>query len=171
MRVDRRAPTRRERRALRRRATRSDRPLRADHRLRTALDRSAPHGHRRPAASCSARGRDCGLRRARGGRVGPRGGEPLLLPIALAPSQPHFSEFSGRSIFGFAYLVTVGSLIGYTAYVWLLDNAPLGKGATYAYVNPVVAIALGAIVLHESITWTIGVGARLGLASVGVVGR
>ena len=95
----------------------------------------------------------------------------ILLPIGLATTHPHFSQFSGRSIFGFFYLVTFGSVIGYTAYVWLLDNAPLGRVATYAYVNPVVAIALGAIVLHEHLTWTIGVGALLVLACVAIVVR
>jgi drug/metabolite transporter (DMT)-like permease len=95
----------------------------------------------------------------------------LLLPIALATTHPHPSEFSGRSIFGFFYLVTFGSVIGYTAYVWLLDNAPIGRVATYAYVNPVVAIALGAIVLHESITWSIVVGATIVLACVALVVR
>jgi drug/metabolite transporter (DMT)-like permease len=62
-------------------------------------------------------------------------------------------------------------VIGYTAYVWLLDNAPIGKVATYAYVNPVVAIALGAIVLHESLTWWVGVGAGLVLVCVAAVVR
>ena len=95
----------------------------------------------------------------------------ILLPIGLATTHPHFSQFSGRSIFGFFYLVTFGSVIGYTAYVWLLDNAPLGRVATYAYVNPVVAIALGAIVLHEHLTWTIGLGALLVLACVAIVVR
>jgi drug/metabolite transporter (DMT)-like permease len=95
----------------------------------------------------------------------------ILLPIGLATTHPHFSQFSGRSIFGFFYLVTFGSVIGYTAYVWLLDNAPIGKVATYAYVNPVVAIALGAIVLHESLTWSIGIGAVLVLACVAAVVR
>jgi drug/metabolite transporter (DMT)-like permease len=95
----------------------------------------------------------------------------ILLPIGLATTHPHFSHFSGRSIFGFFYLVTFGSVVGYTAYVWLLDNAPLGRVATYAYVNPVVAIALGAIVLHESLTWTIGIGAALVLACVAIVVR
>ena len=95
----------------------------------------------------------------------------ILLPIGLATTHPHFSQFSGRSIFGFFYLVTFGSVIGYTAYVWLLDNAPLGRVATYAYVNPVVAIALGAIVLHESLSWTIGIGAALVLACVALVVR
>ena len=95
----------------------------------------------------------------------------ILLPIGLLTTHPHFSQFSGRSIFGFFYLVTIGSVVGYTAYVWLLDNAPLGRVATYAYVNPVVAIALGAIVLHESLTWTIGIGAALVLACVALVVR
>jgi drug/metabolite transporter (DMT)-like permease len=95
----------------------------------------------------------------------------ILLPIALATTHPHFSEFSARSIGGFFYLVTFGSVIGYTAYVWLLDNAPIGKVATYAYVNPVVAIALGAIVLHESLTWSIGIGAVLVLVCVAAVVR
>jgi drug/metabolite transporter (DMT)-like permease len=95
----------------------------------------------------------------------------ILLPVGLATTHPHFSEFSGRSIGGFFYLVTFGSVIGYTAYVWLLDNAPIGKVATYAYVNPVVAIALGAIVLHESLTWSIGIGAVLVLACVAAVVR
>lgn len=95
----------------------------------------------------------------------------ILLPVGVATTEPHFSQFSGRSIGGFFYLVTFGSVVGYTAYVWLLDNAPLGTVATYAYVNPVVAIALGAIVLHESLTWTIGIGAALVLACVAIVVR
>jgi drug/metabolite transporter (DMT)-like permease len=94
----------------------------------------------------------------------------IMLPIGLA-THPHFSDFSGRSIGGWFYLVTFGSIVGYTAYVWLLDNAPIGKVSTYAYVNPVVAIALGVIVLHESLTWSIGVGAVLILACVAVVLR
>ena len=95
----------------------------------------------------------------------------VLLPIGLATTSPHFAAFSSRSIGGWFYLVTFGSLVGYTAYVWLLDNAPIGRVATYAYVNPVVAIALGAIVLHEKISWTIGIGALLVLACVALVVR
>jgi len=67
--------------------------------------------------------------------------------------------------------VTFGSVVGYTAYVWLLDNAPLGMVATYAYVNPIVAIALGVAVLNESLTWTVVAGALLVLACVAVVVR
>jgi drug/metabolite transporter (DMT)-like permease len=95
----------------------------------------------------------------------------LLLPIAVITTSPHPSEFSARSIFGWVYLVTFGSVVGLTAYVWLLDNAPLGVVATYAYVNPIVAIALGVAVLHESLTWTVVAGALLVLACVAVVVR
>ena len=51
----------------------------------------------------------------------------------------------------FAYLVVIGSLLAFTAYGWLLRVAPLPLIATYAYVNPVVAVILGAIVLSEPI--------------------
>ena len=79
------------------------------------------------------------------------------------------SEFSGRSIAGFAWLVTAGSLVAFTAYVWLLKNAPVSKVTTYAYVNPVVAIFLGWALLSEKITSTIIIGATLIIASVALV--
>lgn len=81
----------------------------------------------------------------------------------------HPSEFSLKSIAGFAWLVTAGSLVAYTAYTWLLKNAPISRVATYAYVNPVVAIFLGWLLLDESITATIVVGATLIVASVALV--
>ncbi len=98
-------------------------------------------------------------------------GGGILLPIGALATHPHLGAVSGRSVFGWIYLVVFGSLVGYTAYVWLLDNAPLGTVATYAYVNPVVAIALGALILHESLTWEIGAGAVLVLACVAIVVR
>ncbi len=98
-------------------------------------------------------------------------GGVILLPIGALTTHPRLDAVSARSAFGWVYLVTFGSIVGYTAYVWLLDNAPLGRVATYAYVNPVVAIALGSLVLHESITWTIGLGAALVLACVALVVR
>jgi drug/metabolite transporter (DMT)-like permease/GNAT superfamily N-acetyltransferase len=81
----------------------------------------------------------------------------------------HVDQFSLKSIAGFAWLVTAGSLVAFTAYVWLLKNAPISKVATYAYVNPVVAIFLGWLLLSESITSTIAIGASLIVASVALV--
>ena len=56
------------------------------------------------------------------------------------------------SVAGWVYLVVVGSLIAYVAYVWLLGHAPLSLISTYAYVNPVVAVLLGVVLLAEPIT-------------------
>jgi drug/metabolite transporter (DMT)-like permease len=97
-----------------------------------------------------------------------------LLVIGLATTKPAEldpASWSGRSIFGLVYLILFGSIVGYTAYAWLLANAPLGQVSTYAYVNPVVAIALGVIVLDESVTIRIAAGALLILIAVAIVVR
>ena len=54
-----------------------------------------------------------------------------------------------QAVSSIAWLVTFGSLVGYTAYIYLLDNVPVAKVSTYAYVNPIVAVALGALLLGE----------------------
>jgi drug/metabolite transporter (DMT)-like permease len=83
----------------------------------------------------------------------------------------HPGEWSGRSIFGLVYLITFGSLLAFSCYAWLLQNAPISKVATYAYVNPVVAIALGWLVLSEAITPLTLLGAGIIIASVALVVR
>jgi drug/metabolite transporter (DMT)-like permease len=62
------------------------------------------------------------------------------------------SSFSMRSIGAFGYLIVFGSIVAFTAYTWLLANVSATTASTYAYVNPVVAVALGAILLSEPIT-------------------
>jgi drug/metabolite transporter (DMT)-like permease len=64
------------------------------------------------------------------------------------------------------YLVIGGSLIGYTAYIYILGHAPMAKVSTYAYVNPVVAVFLGWLVLHEKIDRYILAGSAIVIASV-----
>jgi drug/metabolite transporter (DMT)-like permease len=61
----------------------------------------------------------------------------------------HPSQVSGESLFGELYLIVMGSFVGLTAYVWLLKNAPISLVATYAYVNPVVAVLIGWAFLDE----------------------
>jgi drug/metabolite transporter (DMT)-like permease len=80
-----------------------------------------------------------------------------------------FMDASVRSWGGWVYLVTVGSLIGYTVYTWLLENAPITLVSTYAYVNPVVAIALGIVIFNETLTSNILVGGFIVIVSVAVV--
>lgn len=101
-------------------------------------------------------------------------GAALLLPLGLVfhgHDALNPAAFSARSWFGLGYLVVFGSLLGFTAYVWLLANAPIGTVATYAYVNPIVAILLGTAVLHEGVTTRTGVGAAVVIAAVAVVIR
>ena len=93
--------------------------------------------------------------------------------IMFAPSLftvHHFSPSAG-SVAGWVYLVTFGSVVGYTAYVWLLANAPIGLVATYAYVNPVVAITLGVAFRGEHLSWRLLLGAIVVIAAVALVVR
>jgi drug/metabolite transporter (DMT)-like permease len=78
-------------------------------------------------------------------------------------------SFSTASLVAFAYLVVAGSLLAFTAYVWLLQNAPISKVATYAYVNPVIAMILGWAILSEEMTATMLVGATIIVASVAFI--
>ena len=80
-----------------------------------------------------------------------------------------FMDASARSWGGWIYLVTVGSLIGYTVYTWLLENAPITLVSTYAYVNPVVAVALGIVIFNETLTTNILLGGFIVIVSVAIV--
>jgi drug/metabolite transporter (DMT)-like permease len=96
------------------------------------------------------------------------GGFVMFIPSLFTVH--HFSPSAG-SIGGWIYLVTFGSVIGYTAYVWLLANAPIGLVATYAYVNPVVAISLGVLFRGEHLSWRLLIGAVVVIAAVALVVR
>jgi drug/metabolite transporter (DMT)-like permease len=93
----------------------------------------------------------------------------VMLPLSLFTV--HDFSPSTASILGWIYLVTFGSIVGYTAYVWLLANAPLGLVSTYAYVNPVVAIALGVAFRGEQLTWRLLLGAAIVVVAVATVVR
>ncbi|HWC42113.1 MAG TPA: EamA family transporter [Actinomycetota bacterium] len=80
-------------------------------------------------------------------------------------------RFSGESLAALAYLIVAGSLVAYTAYVWLLANAPVSKATTHTHVNPVVAVALGWLVLDERVTLATLAGAALVVGSVAAVVR
>jgi drug/metabolite transporter (DMT)-like permease len=81
------------------------------------------------------------------------------------------ANFSQESVIAFVYLLVFGSLLAFTAYTWLLQKAPIQQVSTYAYVNPVVAVFLGWLVLAEEITPIIIAGAALIVASVAFVVR
>ena len=74
-----------------------------------------------------------------------------------------------RGIGAVMYLVVCGSWIGYTAYIWLLEHVPTSKVSTYAYVNPVVAVFLGWLILHEHVDRFILLGSAIVVLSVVLV--
>ena len=82
------------------------------------------------------------------------GGGALLIAGVMLGEVGHtdVSAFSTESVVALLYLVIFGSILAFTAYTWLLANVPVSVVATYAYVNPVVAVALGALILSEPIT-------------------
>jgi drug/metabolite transporter (DMT)-like permease len=74
-----------------------------------------------------------------------------------------------RGVGATMYLVVCGSWIGYTAYIWLLEHVPTSKVSTYAYVNPVVAVFLGWLILHEHVDRFILLGSAIVVLSVVLV--
>jgi len=76
------------------------------------------------------------------------------------------ASWSPKGLAAVGYLVVCGSWIGYTAYIWLLEHVPTSKVSTYAYVNPVVAVFLGWLVLHEKVDRFILAGSAIVVLSV-----
>ena len=72
-----------------------------------------------------------------------------------------FLDASTTSWFWFGYLIFVGSIAAYSAYLWLVMNAPVSLTATYAYVNPVIAVLLGVVFLNEVITLNYALGGAI----------
>ena len=81
------------------------------------------------------------------------GGLVMLIASVVAgqPGDVALSEFSTKSVLSLVYLITIGSVVAYSAYTWLLQHAPISQVATYAYVNPMVAVVLGWAILNESV--------------------
>jgi len=76
----------------------------------------------------------------------------------------NFANVTTNSWLGLIYLITIGSLIGFVSYGWLLQNAPVSLVATYAYVNPLVAVFLGVWLADETIN------ARILIAGLVIIG-
>jgi drug/metabolite transporter (DMT)-like permease len=79
-------------------------------------------------------------------------GSVSLFIVSLVSGELHgwdVTAVSARSLYGLSYLIFVGSLIGFASYGWLLQNAPISLVSTYAYVNPIVAVLLGALFGNE----------------------
>lgn len=93
----------------------------------------------------------------------------LFLAIATMTGGMAATRLDAAGLGAVLYLAIIGSLVGFTAYVWLLANVPAAKAVTYAYVNPVIALLLGWSFLDEPITPTILAGSAVVVVGVALV--
>ena len=99
-------------------------------------------------------------------------GGAMLLALSAGFGEMHpFPHISLRAIFALLYLIVFGSLLAFTAFVWLLAHMPATRVSSHAYVNPIVAVALGYFAAGEIITWRIIAGSVLVLVSVFLILR
>jgi drug/metabolite transporter (DMT)-like permease len=68
------------------------------------------------------------------------------------------AAFTPSALGALGYLIVFGSLVGFSAYLWLLNNVPTTLASTYAYVNPIVSLAIGIGLLHERFSWPLAAG-------------
>jgi len=99
------------------------------------------------------------------------GGIAMLIVGTITGERLHPAQVSGQSWFALLYLIVAGSVVAFSAYAWLLGVAPISQVATYAYVNPVVAVFLGALLLGESVGVAVVTGGLLVVAAVAIVVR
>jgi drug/metabolite transporter (DMT)-like permease len=100
------------------------------------------------------------------------GGGALLLIVGLLSgelSQFDIHRISGPSAAGLIYLITFGSLIGFTSYIWLLDKVSPARLGTYAYVNPIVAVILGWAIAGEKLSVRTAVAAAIVICAVALI--
>jgi drug/metabolite transporter (DMT)-like permease len=100
------------------------------------------------------------------------GGGVVLVVAATAFGELRgftLAKVSRESWIGWLYLVTFGSLVGFTAYIYLLKAVSPAKASTYAYVNPVVAVMLGWLIAHEPINRSMVLGAVIILGAVAMI--
>lgn len=95
----------------------------------------------------------------------------LLAVLSLLTGELGRAHWTRDAILAVAYLVVAGSVVGFSAYVWLLRVAPVSLVSTYAYVNPIVAVALGWLLLGESITLQMVLAGAAVLVSVAMILR
>jgi drug/metabolite transporter (DMT)-like permease len=94
-----------------------------------------------------------------------------LIVGALSGELSHFDihRVSKVSTIGLLYLITFGSLIGFTSYIWLLDKVSPARLGTYAYVNPVVAVLLGWAIAGEQLSIRTGIAAAIVICAVALI--
>ena len=99
------------------------------------------------------------------------GGFALLIASAAGGEfgRFHAAAVSWRSLLAIGYLIVFGSLVAFSAYVWLLRNVRISVVTTYAYVNPLVAVLLGWLILNENVSSSVFIGGSIIIAAVAII--
>jgi drug/metabolite transporter (DMT)-like permease len=87
----------------------------------------------------------------------------VVLAVVAAGSGERLAmeQFTPSALGGVLYLIFFGSIVGFSAFLWLMNNVPTTLASTYSYVNPLVSIAIGVTLLHEHFDWHFAVGAAI----------
>jgi drug/metabolite transporter (DMT)-like permease len=95
----------------------------------------------------------------------------VLSGIGISIGELPRLNFEINGLLSLAYLVIIGSLVGYTSYIYVIDKLPLSLVSTYAYINPVIALFLGWLILDEKLNLQIAIAAAVIIAGVFIVKR
>jgi drug/metabolite transporter (DMT)-like permease len=95
----------------------------------------------------------------------------MMMAIGTVRGEWSALGLSTRSAVAFTYLTTIGAIGGFAAYAYALRHLPVSFVSLYAYVNPVIAVALGIVVLDEAFTWRMAFAAALVFGGVAIVQR
>jgi drug/metabolite transporter (DMT)-like permease len=98
-------------------------------------------------------------------------GTMMLLVCFASGKYVNLAEADGSALWSLAYLVLIGSLLAYSAYVFAISKLPPTQVSVYAYINPVVAVLLGWMILKEQMSLNMVTGTLITLAGVYVVNR
>lgn len=98
-------------------------------------------------------------------------GVVMLVIAGLMGQHLHFASFTGELWGSLLYLVFIGSLLSYSAYVFALNNLPPSLVSIYAYINPIVAVVLGWLILQEKLNWLMGLSCGVTLVGVYLVNK
>jgi len=93
----------------------------------------------------------------------------VIAVVRREPAPWAVPDVPAKAWLALAYLIVAGSIVAYTSYVWLLHHAPISLVSTYAYVNPVIALALGALLVGEALTVQVLFAAATVIAGVALV--
>ena len=95
----------------------------------------------------------------------------IMVAVGTALGEWHHFALTPRTVAAEIYLIVLGSLVAYSAYLYALAHLPIATVSLYAYINPIIAVLLGSLVAAESFTPRVGVAAVLVLIGVTIVRR